>query len=401
MNTTGLYLYNDTTMVRRVIVGDMPKIELHRHLEGGIRPATAWKLAQTQNIDLGFADYLSFETAALVREPIGGLDKVIGAMALTRKILASAAAIEEVAYECVQDAKADAVKLFELRFAPALLAKVSGLDYPEILEAVSRGAARACAENTGKVGEGKGARNAESAAKGLPAIEVGLICSLRRTSPQPVNAAIVKAMLEAKSRNLPVPLVGVDLSDNEWTADPETFAGLFDSLREAGFGTTAHSGLNTSAEHLWRTIKLLKPRRIGHGILALRDPALVDEIRRRDIHLEVSVLSNWITEAVPSIQGHPLPRLLQAGLSVGINSDDPGLFGSGLSGEYELLGRVFGLSGEDFTAINLNALGSSFLPKETRDKVRKAYFTVPEAEDRREKAPGPGKAGALNQGSAE
>jgi len=77
-------------MVRQAAFRDMPKIELHRHLEGGIRPATAWKLAQTQNIDLGFADYSSFETAALVREPIGGLDKVIGAMALTRKILASA-----------------------------------------------------------------------------------------------------------------------------------------------------------------------------------------------------------------------------------------------------------------------------------------------------------------------
>ncbi len=391
-------------MVRRVIVGDMPKIELHRHLEGGIRPAAAWKLAQTQNIDLGFADYPSFETAALVREPIGGLDKVIGAMALTRKILASAAAIEEVAYECVQDAKADAVKLFELRFAPALLAQASGLGYPEILEAVSRGAARAAAENIGEDRGAKGARNAGSAAgaaKGSLAIQVGLICSLRRTSPQSANAAIVKAMLEAKSRNLPVPLVGADLSDNEWAAEPETFAGFFDSLREAGFGITAHSGLNTSAEHLWRTIKLLKPRRIGHGILALRDPVLVDEIRRQDIHLEVSVLSNWITEAVPSIQEHPLPRLLQAGLSVGINSDDPGLFGSNLSGEYELLGRVFGLSGEDFTAINLNALGGSFLPKETRDKVRKACFTVPEAEDRGENAQDPRKGGALNQGSAE
>ncbi len=360
----------------------MPKIELHRHLEGGIRPATAWKLAQIQNIDLGFADYSSFEAAALVREPIGGLDKVIGAMALTRKILASAAAIEEVAYECVKDAKADRIRLFELRFAPALIAQASGLDYPEIIDAVVKGAAKAAAEVQAT-------------------IEVGLICSLRRTSPQPVNAAIVKAMLETRSRTLPVPLVGVDLSDNEFAAEPEAFAGFFEALREAGFGATAHSGLNTSPAHLWRTMKILKPSRIGHGILALGDPDLMDEIRRRGIHLEVSVLSNWITEAVPEVRDHQLPSLLKAGLSVGLNSDDPGLFGSCLSEEYELLERTFGLSGEDFMAINLNALRCSFLPEETKDKVRKAYFAVPGVEHGPKKAQDPGEGGESNQGSAE
>jgi adenosine deaminase len=386
-------------MVRRAAFKDMPKIELHRHLEGSIRPSTAWRLAQTQNIDLGFADYPGFASAALVREPIGGLDKVIGAMALTRKILASAIAIEEVAYECVRDAKADRIKLFELRFAPALLAQVSGLDYPEIIDAVAKGANKAASDTDGKQKYAKGA--AKAAAAEPDAIEVGLICSLRRTSPQQVNAAIVKAMLETKSRALPLPLVGVDLSDNEFAAEPESFAGFFDALREAGFGTTVHSGLNTSPAHLWRTMKVLKPSRVGHGILALGDQTLVDEMRRRDVHLEVSVLSNWITEAVPTVRDHQLPGLLKAGLSVGVNSDDPGLFGSSLSEEYELLERTFGLSGEDFMAINLNALRCSFLPEETKDKVRKAYFAVPGVEHGPKKTQAPGEGGESNQGSAE
>ena len=376
-------MYNGTTMVHQATVRDMPKIELHRHLEGSIRPDTAWKLAQTQNIDLGFADYSSFETAALVREPIGGLEKVIGAMALTRKILASAEAIEEVAYQCVKDAKADRIRLFELRFAPALLAQASCLDYPEIIDAVAKGAAKAAIDIAREQSYAKGAAIAIFSEPA--AIEVGLICSLRRTSPQPINAAIVKATLEARSRTLPVPLVGVDLSDNEYAAEPEAFAGFFNVLREAGFGTTVHSGLNTTPKHLWRTIALLKPRRIGHGILALQDPILMEEIRRRDIHLEVSVLSNWITEAVPEVRDHQLPSLLKAGLSVGVNSDDPGLFGSSLSEEYELLQRAFGLCDEDFTAINLNALRNSFLPETTRDKVRQTYFTPLGAEPGRKK----------------
>jgi adenosine deaminase len=355
-------------MVQQVKVWDMPKIELHRHLEGGIRPATAWKLAQTQNIDFGYTNYFGFEKAALVRKPIGGLVKVLEAMTMTRKILASASAIEEVAFECVQDAKKDNIKLFELRFAPALLAQASGLDYPEIIAAVARGAARAACESTSFA-----AGATQAIAEGD--IQVGLVCSLRRTSPKEVNQAIVTAMLEAKAEALSVPLVGVDLSDNEWAVEPETFAGLFDTLREAGFGITVHSGLNTTAKHLWQTIKILKPQRIGHGIVALIDPILVDEIKRQGIHLEVSVLSSWITEAVPSVKEHPLPRLLEAGLSVGINSDDPGLFGSSLSEEYELLERTFGLGADDFTAINLNTLRCSFLPKERRAMVWDRYFS--------------------------
>lgn len=354
-------------MVQQAMVRDMPKIEVHRHLEGGIRPATAWKLAQTQGIDLGFADYPSFENAALIKAPIGGLGKVLEAMTLTRKTLASAAAIEEVSFQCVQDAKADNIKLFELRFAPALLAQASGLDYPEVIAAVARGAAKAACGNTGFTA---GAEQAE--AKGE--IQVGLICSLRRTSPKTTNEAIVRAMLNAKTTGVSVPLVGVDLSDNEWSVEPEGFAGFFDTLREAGFGITVHSGLNTSPVHLWRTLKVLKPQRIGHGIVATQDPALMDEIKRLSIHLEVSVLSNWITEAVPSVSEHPLTRLLGAGLSVGVNSDDPGLFGSSLSEEYELLETTFGLSIEDFTTINLNALRSSFLPKARQDMVRDRYF---------------------------
>jgi adenosine deaminase len=354
-------------MVQQAMVRDMPKIELHRHLEGGIRPTTAWKLAQTQNIDLGFTDYPSYETTAIVNAPIGGLTKVLEAMALTRKILASAAAIEEVAFECVQDAKKDNIKLFELRFAPALLAQASGLDYPEIIAAVTRGAERAAIDNT--------AARQTTAVLAAPTIEVGLIAALRRTSPEKTNKAIVGAMLEARTKNRAIPLVGVDLSDNEWAAEPETFAGLFDILREAGFGITVHSGLNTSPAHLWRTIRLLKPQRIGHGILAIQDPSLMDEIKRSRIHLEVSVLSNWITEAVPAIKAHPLPRLLATGLSVGINSDDPGLFGSSLSDEYELLERTFGLSAQDFMLINQSTLQSSFLPEEMKAMVWERYFS--------------------------
>ncbi len=333
----------------------MPKIELHRHLEGSIRPAIAWSLALEQGIDLGFSDYPSFEQAALVTKPIGGLKKVLNAMALTRKTLASAAAIEKVAYEIVQDAKADNIKLFELRFAPSLLAQAVGLDYPEIFAAVAAGAAKA-------------------STPGSP-IAVGLICSLRRSSPREVNSAIVQAMLRAKTdAKLQVPLVGIDLSDDERGTAPEDYAEFFDPLREAGFGTTVHTGLNTSADYIWQTLNTLKPQRIGHGILASGNAALIEEIRRRGIHLELSVLSNWITETVPSVKDHPLPIFINKNLSLGINSDDPGLFGSDLQKEYALLEQNFGLTQQDFLFINQRSLEASFLPNECRDRVRAEYF---------------------------
>jgi adenosine deaminase len=145
--------------------------------------------------------------------------------------------------------------------------------------------------------------------------------------------------------------------------------------RAAGLGITVHTGENTSAAHVRRSLDLYRPDRIGHGIRAWEDPDLVRRLRDEGVLLEVCPTSNWITASVPSLREHPLPLLYRGGVPVSINSDDPHLFGIDLVHEYRLCRDLYGFSPEDFTRINRTALEHSFLPPEAKERVREEFFT--------------------------
>jgi len=352
-------LYNHYTMNGQMNLRNTPKIELHRHLEGGIRPATAWEIAKESSIHLGYASYEEFLAHAVIPAPRGGLQAVFDAQALSRVVLSSAAAIERIVFENAEDAWNDGTRLLELRFSPAVLSAISGLGFEEVIGIALAGITRAMST--------------------FP-MEIGLILSLKRKAPQKDNENVVAALLNLKKGTAPggasgERLVGVDISDDEWAAEPEIFAYLIDKVRDAGCGVTVHTGLTTDADHVRRTLEVLKPDRIGHGIRALDDPALMDEIREKAILLEISPTSNWITDSVKSLKDHPLPQFARAGLRVCVNTDDPGLFGIDLVHEYELCEKLFGFDSNDFLAMNRNALAASFLPKESREKIERRYFS--------------------------
>lgn len=339
-------------------IRNIPKIELHRHLEGAIRPATAWEIAKESGIGLGFQSYEEFLARAVISSPRGGLQAVFDAQALSRVVLASAGAIERIVFENAEDAWNDGTKLLELRFSPALLSSISGLGMEEVIRTALAGVARAMST--------------------FP-MEIGLIFSLKRKAAPRDNEKVVAALLafrEASVKGGPSAerLVGVDISDDEWAAEPESFAYLIDKVRDAGLGVTVHTGLTTDAEHVRRTLQVLKPNRIGHGIKAISDPALLDEIRDTGIPLELSPTSNWITGSVNSLEEHPLPLFAKAGISVSINTDDPRLFGIDLVHEYEICQNLYGFDSRNFLETNRDALAASFLPRANREKIRARYF---------------------------
>lgn len=322
-------------------------------MEGGIRPATAWDLAARHGLDVGIDSYAEFEAKALVPAPLGSLQDVLNALLLTRRTLCCHEAIERVAFENVEDAWRDGTRLLELRFAPTLLVPVSGLSYDEVTRAVLEGVLRAMS---------------------LYPIEVGLIGSLRRKASPEANGQAADALIRCVRGAYAGRVVGVDLADDENSADPELFRTLMTKAKDAGLGLTVHSGLNTDAERVRRTLSALRPDRLGHGILILGDESLVQEVREMGIHLEISLTSNWITASVPSIEEHPLPFLIRAGLSVSLSTDDPQLFGIDLVHEYETCQRLFGFGQRDFQRMNQAAAASSFLPEETRARVQARFF---------------------------
>jgi adenosine deaminase len=275
------------------------------------------------------------------------LDEVLQGFEVTRRALCSYEAVRRVAFENVEDCWNEGIVLVELRFAPAFIAEGKDLTLDGIVEAVLAGVA--------------------DAADRYP-IRVGLIGIVARNHDLAVSRLATEALIAARGSRVRGSrrLCGFDLAAQERGIAPEPFAELVERAREAGFGITVHTGEDTSADHMRRALALYRPDRIGHGIRAWGDEALVRELAERRIPLELSPTSNWITQSVPTLEEHPLPRLYRAGVSVSINSDDPHLFGIDLVHEYELCERLYGLSADDFLSINRAAARASFLDDTSR-----------------------------------
>jgi len=333
----------------------LPKVELHRHLDGSVRPETMLDIARLHGIDLGADTVEGVRRAAMVREPREDLAAVLAAFSTLRKVLCCGEALSRIAYENVEDAHRDGVKLLELRFAPAFIAEGKALGHDEIIEGVLDGVRRA--------------------AERFP-VEVGLIGILPRAAPLEANAGATEDLIRHKASGKPLAdrLCGFDLADGETETDPRAFVPYVDKARGAGFGITVHSGENTDAACMRRTLELYRPRRIGHGIRAAGDADLMAMLRDRGIALEVCPTSNWLTRSVPSLEAHPLPLLYGAGVPLSINSDDPWLMDIDLTHEYSVCARLYGFGVDEFTAVNRAALGQSFLPTDVVDRVRKRYF---------------------------
>ncbi len=338
----------------------LPKVELHRHLDGSVRLQTMWELARRHGLDLGAASLEELRARATLERPLGSLREVLARFALVQRVLCSYEALEQVAFENVEDAWRDGVRLLELRFAPSFIAagKEPGreLGHDEIIEAVLDGVERGAARYP---------------------LEVGLIGILPRSAAPAANVKVTEDLLRhARSRHPGAwRLVGFDLADDEERVPPETFVPLVSRARAAGLGITVHSGENTDAACVRRSLELFRPRRVGHGIRAWDDRKLVAELRARDVLLELCPTSNWITASVPTLEAHPLPHLARAGVPVSINSDDPHLFGIDLVHEYELCARLYGFGLEDFRSINRAAAAHSFLPEERRRRAVRQYFS--------------------------
>lgn len=332
-------------------IRDLLKVDLHRHLDCSVRWSSLIELAPQVGIELAPTSQ-GQKDQFLITSPMKDLSSVLNKFLNAQKVLASEEILTRVAYEACEDAYNDGIRVLELRYAPTFIAEGhEDLDYDKIHLAFVKGI--------------------EKAKKHFP-IAVGLICIVQRIKSFELAEKVVDFAVYHKDSFL-----ALDLADNEEGFDPKPFAPLFQKAKKAGLHITIHSGEtpnDLAAKWVKDSVEILGAERIGHGIQIVRDPQVMQFIRDRQIPLEVCPISNYLTQSFPTYEQHPVRELLKQGIKITINSDDPGVFATNLSDDYEVLHRVHGFTQEEFRLCNQNAFNASFIPAKQKDLFKQDFF---------------------------
>jgi adenosine deaminase len=310
--------------------------ELHRHLDVSIRSSTLLKLAQAKGLEGQSTSLEAFRNKLLIRKPLTDLNSVLAQFTLFPKVLDRPEVLEQVAFECVEDCHAEGTRQVELRFSPTFVTEFSKLRWEDALGAFERGIQRGMAR--------------------YPEIRAGLICIASRDFGADEVLRTVEFYLAHKPR-----FIGIDLAGNEIDYPCRIFESAFKTLAAHDVRITVHAGEASGPENIWEAIELLGAQRIGHGIACVRDPVLMAYLKTNKICLEMCPTSNWLVNAVPSLEAHPLPMVLRAGIPVCINTDDPGIFGVTLPEEIEICRTRLGMSENEIQLCEKHAMEASFL----------------------------------------
>ena len=316
------------------LLARMPKAELHLHLDGSLRPSTALELARERGVDDGM-DLAAM--AARLRAPAQVADQaeLLAAFDLPIAIMQDAEALYRIAHEMVEDVATDGTRYAEVRWGP-LLHVQRGLGLADGIAAVAAGTADAAAA-TGVVAR--------------------LICTALRSHPPDANAVLARTAAEFIGRGL----TGFDLAGPEEAfPDPLVHARAFDIARDAGLGITIHAGEWGGAAQVRRALEV-RPTRIAHGAVTAFDPELMDELRARDVTLDVCPTSNVQASIFPTLADFPLRRLLRGGVPLTLSTDDRTVSDLTLVREYERARDVLGIGLRELWAMNLHALRVAFL----------------------------------------
>ncbi len=314
-----------------------PKVDLHRHLEGCISPETLLYIAKTFGGAL--PSYELDQLKPLIQAPhdTPGFYNFLEKFKVFRGFYPNREAIEHVAHTAVKEAAEDNVKYLELRYSPSHFA--GGGKFPErdVTEWIHQAIQRAAAEFD---------------------IIVTPILTISRDYGLELAAATVDLAIELPTGYF----YGLDIAGNEIQNSARPFADLFARAKDAGLNLTIHAGEARGAYNVREAVSEFNADRIGHGVRAIEDPEVMELLKEKDVMLEVCLTSNVHTGIVPAVKNHPIQKLIENGVAVSLNTDDPAISDICLSDEYVLAVTELGFSDADLKALNLSALKHSFAP---------------------------------------
>lgn len=327
----------------------LPKVEIHVHLEGSVRAATLREFADRDGTPLPHGLHGQGWTFG------GPLDFIDNYLELCR-LLATPEDFRRVAEEFCADLAATGVRYAEAVFSPANHARRLDDDWHGPIEAVLDGLA---------------------AGERAHGVSVRLCPDIVRDA----GMADADRTLEVALRYAGRGVVALNCAGSERTGI-EPFAPHFRAAADAGLRSVPHAGEWAGAENVWATLAHYAPDRIGHGVRAIDDPTLVEELARRRLPLEVCPVSNVATGAYPSLAVHPFPTLRAAGVVVTLNSDDPSMFSCWLTEVYEAARDAWDLDDAELASIARAAIDASFADDATKRGLHRdieAWLAAPVA----------------------
>ena len=312
----------------------LPKVELHLHLEGAAPPAFVRGLAAEKGLDLGG---LFDAEGRYARGDFAAFLRAYDAVALTLRGPEDYARLTRAVLE---ESASHGVVHTEAFVSPDFCGGGEVAAWREHAAAIE-----------------------EAAAALAPGITLRVVATcVRHLGPERARAA---ARCAAETAGAFV--TGLGMGGDEGAGRTADFAWAFDCAREAGLGLTCHAGEWAGPDAIRRTLRDLRPSRLGHGVRAIEDPRLVDNLAERGTVLEICPGSNLALGLYASADAHPIARLREAGVPVTISTDDPPFFGTSMTAEWEALERAFGWGPEDLAALNRAALAAAFCDEATRD----------------------------------
>ena len=326
----------------------MPKIDLHRHLEGSLRLKTLLEIAREFGLDLPSIDPERLRPFVQITNDPPNHEVFLSKFEVLRRFYRSPEAIYRLAYEVIADAAEDNVRYLELRFSPQALARVRGFPLMDVTDWVIEATNQASQDYD---------------------IEVGLIITLVRHEPIEQARQVAEVAFFKQGNGI----VGIDLAGDEVKYPPLPFQPIFKEAKASGLGVTIHAGEWANAMSVYHAVKDLYADRIGHGIRAIENSQVTRLIRDRHVALEVCLTSNLQTGVVRSVTHHPLVDMMDLDLLVTLNTDDPRVSDSDLTDEYQVAVSDLGLGYDDLRLLILNAAQSAFLPEDGRQRLRAKF----------------------------
>lgn len=323
-----------------MIDSSLPLLDLHRHLDGNIRPSTILELGQHFGMVLPATTLQGLRPHVQVRDNAPDLMSFLAKLDWGVKVLGSYDACRRVAYENVEDLQRAGIDYAELRFSPGYMAMNHRLDTEGVVEAVIDGVA------------------AGSRDFGVP---VKLIGIMSRTFGQQACEQELAACLAHKDR-----FVAMDLAGDELGFPGGLFEEHFRRVRDAGLHITVHAGEAAGSDSIWQAIKKLGAERIGHGVKAVQDESLLEYLAEHRIGIETCLTSNLQTSTVDKLSTHPIHRFLAHGIEVCLNTDDPAVQGIELRHEYTDAALAAGLTPVQTRQCQENALAMAFISAEEK-----------------------------------